>query len=362
MHEAVVMFSAYNFPAAEKGILNYDATSHRDDLKKYPNHIMPFLSDYYDDQKDVKVFAFKLTNLKPKTKYYFSMNMGNTDTREYYFETAPGPDEKYSLLFGGDSRTDREMRQEMNLLLKNLFKNDPSIVALVHGGDMITYGHDYGLWADWLEDYELINQDDGRVLPIIAARGNHELSKTLFNQVFGQSEKNIENNYYTSHFSNLSIINLNTNLSYGGNQKRWLKKELESLTSSKSINWIIPNYHKPAFPAVKTPSGALKHWVPIFEDFQVDLVFESDGHALKKTGPVYRGSLNKQKGIIYLGEGGLGVKLRTPKKADAWYFKDGYAVSKYHVFKVTPGEEKLNVKVILNDGSVFDQFDLHKKR
>ena len=39
--------------------------------------------------------------------------------------------------------------------------------------------------------------------------------------------------------------------------------------------WLAVQYHRPAFPAVKSPSGALQFWVPLFDRFNVDLVYEA---------------------------------------------------------------------------------------
>jgi hypothetical protein len=127
-----------------------------------------------------------------------------------------------------------------------------------------------------------------------------------------------------------------------------------SLATDKS-QWIIANYHRPAWPGVKRPGRALKHWVPLFEDHQVDLVFESDGHVLKKTVPIYRNRRDDAKGIIYVGEGGMGVPMRTPSKTTEWYLQaPGYAHSHYHVMSLAVTEEKLRLQIHLLDGSIFD--------
>jgi len=39
--------------------------------------------------------------------------------------------------------------------------------------------------------------------------------------------------------------------------------------------WLIAQYPRPAYPAVKSPSRALQSWIPLFEKFNVDLVCEA---------------------------------------------------------------------------------------
>ena len=68
----------------------------------------------------------------------------------------------------------------------------------------------------------------------------------------------------------LSLFNLNTNISHKGDQRKWLLNELESM--SKDHQWLLANYHRPAWPAVKSPGRALKYWVPIFEKYQLHVI------------------------------------------------------------------------------------------
>ena len=92
----------------------------------------------------------------------------------------------------------------------------------------------------------------------------------------------------------------------------------------------------------------------------MDLVFESDGHALKRTVPIFGGQRNNEKGIIYVGEGGLGVPLREAKLKDKWYFQPpGYAKSAYHFFSLNVTSENLTLEVIApKELKVLDNFSL----
>src|SRR5690606_950534 len=139
-------------------------------------------------------------------------------------------------------------------------------------------------------------------------RGNHEISSKLFDHVFMYPGGKVSN-YYVSRMGGLSLLVLDSQKSVAGDQKEWLSRILS--TESRTARWIVPNYHTPAYPGGKAPGEALQHWVPLFEKHQVDVVFESDGHVLKRTAPVYQGKVDHERGITYVGEGGLGVKLRT---------------------------------------------------
>src|SRR5262249_11778647 len=55
------------------------------------------------------------------------------------------------------------------------------------------------------------------------------------------------------------------------------------------------------------------HWVPLFEKHNVDLVLEHHDHTFKRTHPLRDGHVDKDRGILYLGDGSWG-RLRAPVK------------------------------------------------
>jgi hypothetical protein len=88
------------------------------------------------------------------------------------------------------------------------------------------------------------------------------------------------------------------------------------------------------------------------------MAFESDGHVLKRTVPIYQNKQDPVKGIVYVGEGGLGVKQRNPKK-DRWFLRSpGYATSKHHVMTLEVTPSRMIYTVDLPDGTVFDKMEL----
>lgn len=310
---------------------------------------------YYKEKKDW-LHAVKLSALKPDTTVYFCLKNGSEISEEYHFVTAPdNAKDPYFLLFGGDSRSDRDNRIRINKSIKELFESNPRIYALVHGGDMVWSGKDFPEFCDWMEDHMLTSTSSRRLLPLIVTQGNHETDAKLFNDIF-VLEGNLSNVYYMTKIGKLAIFNLNSNISAGGNQLDWLEEKLREITPD--IKWLFANYHRPAYPAVKSPGTAKKFWVPVFEKYQFDLIFESDGHVLKKTVPIFEDKMDMEKGIIYVGEGGLGVKQRTPE-TDRWYLKSpGYAESLHHYYQMEVREDIVKVEVLKEGNASFDTFKL----
>ena len=303
-------------------------------------------------------------DLQPGTPYKFEVICDGKKSARLYFVTSPGRDVPFSLLHGGDSRTDHANRRKVNqmmadLVTKSYQNEDPAdnIIALAHGGDFVNNGDNLGQWKAWLSDHQLTIGPDGRVLPVIPTRGNHDQSE-LFNQVFGFPPK--DKNYYAINLNPVvRWVTLNTEISTAGDQAKWLGKELKA--SRPKHRWLVAQYHRPAYPAVKTPGTALQSWVPLFEKHDVDLVCEADGHNIKRTVPI-RGNVQDKTGVVYIGEGGLGVAQRTPK-TDRWYLQPpGMASSASHVFQLTFHSDRLETHCICLDGTLADQFEIKPRK
>ncbi len=333
---------------------------HRDEIETGTGTIVPAYesgqynsSFLFQDNENPYYHLVQLDNLEADSKYYFRINQSDEEPASIYaFRTAPSRGD-FSLLIGGDSRSDQFMRLKMNHTMLQHWQEDERILALLHGGDYVEDGKVYGQWSQWLEDNQLIQKEDGELLPIIPTRGNHEDDALLFNQIFGYPGETDEA-YFKTTIADASFLILNTEISMSGSQYQWLKNQLKT---SQDEKWLIANYHTPAFPVVKRPGGNRQLWVPLFEQHGVDLAFESDGHAFKKTAPIYQEKIDHDRGLVYLGEGGLGVKQRSPK-SDRWFLQDsGVAMKKHHVMKLTVRADYLNIQAISEDADVFLEFE-----
>jgi hypothetical protein len=313
-----------------------------------------------------------VSGLKEHTKYYFRACSDSHCSDEYYLLTARSSGNNLKVLFGGDSRigtiqeedntpSKHQARKKMNRLIAKIVADNPDIMALIHGAD-------YGMrstWKylyHWFNDHELTITPDGRILPLIISKGNHD-HQIGFNENFylgDVSDRNADGYYYTTTFTNqIALITLNTETSMAGYQYQWLKKELKTLRSSNT--WLLVQYHKPAYPAVKSFDRedferVRKYWVPLFEEHHIDLALESDGHALKYTIPIKENAPHPE-GIIYIGEGGLGVPQRKTDNT-RWYFQNGgHASSHHHVWLLELDALQMNAFAIGENGDTIVSFN-----
>ena len=295
----------------------------------------------------------RLVGLTPSTTYYLTMESDGFATREFHFVTGPVDDRPFSILWGGDSRTDWKARAQVNQHIRKLAAADPSIIAFAHGGDYVMTGDLSGLWSRWMSDHEKTVTEDGRMLPVIPARGNHEAKGNQFDHVFNWPGGGLGKNYFAFKLgSEVFLITLNSETAAGGNQVKFLKK---ALVAQGKTRWLLAQYHRPIWPAFKAPGRAKPHWLPLFEKHNLDVVLEADGHTLKRTVPI-RHEMADPTGVVYLGEGGLGVPPRKPKM-DRWFIQSpGMAGSTNHVWKLSFSKEALKAEAILLDGKIADSY------
>lgn len=291
----------------------------------------------------------RLTDLRPDTRYDLTLETDGETKSGLWFRTAPAEDKEIELLFGGDSRSSQRDRQLMNRSMAGLLHERPKLLGLAHGGDYVATGRSLEQWTEWMSDHELTTTEDGQLLPVIPARGNHDVGE-LFGEVFDYEDDRIY--FATTIADEIRLITLNSETVTGGDQAAWLEEELQE--SRPEHRWLLAQYHRPLYPAVKVAGRALRDWVPLFEKYRLDLACEADGHCIKRTVPILFGKPDPE-GVVYIGEGGLGVGQRTPK-SHLWYLDEGgFASRGNHVQLLHFSGDSLHYESLGPDGKVLDE-------
>lgn len=263
------------------------------------------------------IFRAELSGLEPDTDYRFRVGL---DAAEQRFRTMPAKaTNTIHFVSGGDAgigpyavRTNRVAAAQ-------------SPMFVVIGGD-IAYanGESPGTFLRFLQNYSRdLRDDQQRMIPLLCCIGNHEVDGR-----FGQPRSKApffysffdglfpETGYATLDFGDyLSLVLLDTGHTspIGGAQTDWLAR---TLRDREEFPTVFVFNHVPAYPSVRpysamgNGSGNRKHWVPLFERYNVDAVFEHHDHAYKRTHPLIDGHQSKN-GIVYLGDGSWG-RIRTP--------------------------------------------------
>lgn len=301
----------------------------------------------------------RLNGLKPNTIYYFVIRDNENVSRRFSFKTAPDKPERISLISGGDSRNFRDARRSANKLVSKLRPH-----AVLFNGDM-TPDDTAGEWKKWLDDWQETIGSDGRIFPVIVARGNHEASNQSLIELFDVPNPNI---YYALNMGGnlLHITTLNTMIPANGEQLTWLEKDLQQ---SNNITWRLIQYHNAMRPHTKTKpeqDNLVANWAPLFLKYKVQLAIESDSHVAKWTYPIRPSNepgsdegfiRDDEKGTVYVGEGCWGAPLRDADDDKTWTRNSG----SFNQFNwIFVDANKVEVRVVLTDvsanvGQVKDQ-------
>jgi len=345
-----------SWTTAEEGStheVHYGTSAHGTDVSKYSDKQVCQKNGSYDQGKSGAYYHHAvIKGLKPATVYYFVLRSDGETSRQFYFVTAPEKAAKFSIIHGGDSRSGHLARCRVNMQIAETVKNNPRIICLAHGGDYIVDGRIWNQWRLWLSQHELTTGEDGRVLPVIPTRGNHDPGP-IYQEVFN-IDQGAPDWHTTQLGSDVAMVTLDTNVPGGGAQSEWLEEELKRLRPKST--WLLTQYHRPLYPAVKNAPAHTKIFAPLFDQYNVDLACESDGHCIKRTVPIRDGKADPT-GVVYIGEGGLGVGARTPK-ANLWYFDGGKTGKGHHFMQLDFAPETLRIRTILLGGEVFDDVEL----
>jgi acid phosphatase type 7 len=281
---------------------------------------------------DRTIHRAEITGLRPGQTYQFRTG---EFTRVYTFQTMPDNtiDAPVRFATGGDVRHNQEWMERTN---RAVMEYEPDFIAW--GGDLAYADGREDRVYRWYEFFDAVMNtlitDDGRVIPIIAAIGNHEgpgythrmpddyeetdewraRKYPYFFQLFampGQPGYNVLD--FADYMSFILLDSKHAN-DPGGVQADWLDRVLEERTE---IAHIFPLYHVPGIASVKGLNYRIEqievreYFFPRFEEHGIRVAFENHDHAYKRTPPMRNMEVvDEGEGVVYIGDGAWGVSTR----------------------------------------------------
>lgn len=344
----------------------YDTKPHEGNVEDYPHHLTAaFIPTVMVISDERALYVATLTGLEPGTEYYFVTGEKEYGmSRERKFRTLPGGDKSIRFVTGGDMGVDGFVIS----LLELAGEAEPDFGII--GGD-IPYANgllgDYGLWDKWLSNWDrLTTAADGRMIPIVAAIGNHEtndyesprldLRAPWYMSLFGRQGDTV---YYSRQFGdNMVLFALDSgHLVPHETQVPWLEQEM---ALHREVPFKFAVYHIPLYPAHRSYDGAgsalgREHWLPIFDRYGLTVGMENHDHVFKRTKPL-RGNQVVEKGTVFIGDGCFGREPRTIDPERRWYNEK--EASKAHFWVIDVAKDGLALKAIDAEGTEIDAFEL----
>lgn len=326
------------------------------------------------------IHTVEATGLQPDTSYAFRMSnvQAGFNSHFYQFRTMPATAEQpIRIAIGGDVRHRQAWMEQVN---EQAMRFDPHFI--VWGGDLAYADGGPDRFGNWVEFFDAMMNtlitEEGRVIPVIFGIGNHEVQRGYFHHG-GTDGIPVENTdafresiapYYYSLFAfpghpgygvldfgeYLSIVLLDTDHSgpIEGPQTEWLER---TLAERSHVTHLIPVYHVPAYPSVRSFDGRVsskvrEFFTPLFERHGVELAFENHDHAYKRTIPILNNEPNPN-GIVYIGDGAWGVGERPVHDADeTWYLERSQSMR--HAIILSIYGAFRDIKVIGREGEMLD--------
>ena len=369
-HTIVVTWKTVNADTGDNVL--YDIESREGNPEPYENsatgspHTYPGAGGYIHD--------VELTGLSPDSIYYFICG-GDEEgySAERSFRTPPEVPTSIRFVAGGDSRHGSETNwpEERDDISREMAKFNPSFVLFT--GDFVMTGSDQDEWNNWFaaaQEYWVDN--DGLTIPMITCIGNHEV---YYPQPSDYDPENEATNYYEQfclpgnerwysldfgpdlHITVLDSEILSRSDAWN-EQLSWLESDL---AEHESCTWKIAIFHRPAYSAgyhgQKTSGNDAvsrelirEDWVPLFDEYHVDLVVNAHDHDYERTYPLYDGTVQPY-GTTYVVSGGWGAPLRDVS-SQLW---TAYSAKKYNFTVVDISEDTLHMRAVDRYGETFDE-------
>lgn len=331
---------------------------------------------FTDDGSTTYIHEATLTGLTPNTKYEYRVGYGSDRRSDWYsLETAGAS--VYDVLIYPDSQSEE--------LVKDSAHRNPRTALYISMGDLVDNGEQDYQWRTWLNSIRPLSAN----VPLATTLGNHEMytldwkmrepyAYLNYFAVPPNGNETFNRCYYSYDFGDVHYVVLDTQL-YESNhednhdthhpdlydvQVQWLRQDLAANTKK----WTVVLMHRDPFQYAIDRPGASRDvgfneegvlFMPIFDEFNVDLVLSAHLHSYRNRGHV-RNFDRDASGPLYILTGIAGDTRRPKWKEHPLdvYVAPDRDKNNYMTMTVTPN--KLIVKAFLPDGTQLDESVIEK--
>lgn len=337
---------------------------------------------FTDDGSTTYIHEATLTELTPKTKYEYRVGYGSDRRSDWYsLETAGAS--VYDVLIYPDSQSGDYSQWEE--IVKDSAHRNPRTALYISMGDLVDNGEQDYQWRTWLNSIRPLSAN----VPLATTLGNHEMytldwkmrepyAYLNYFAVPPNGNEIFNRRYYSYDFGDVHYVVLDTQL-YESNhednhdthhpdlydvQIQWLRQDL----AANIKKWTVVLMHRDPFQYAFDRPGASRDvgfneegvlFMPIFDEFNVDLVLSAHLHSYRNRGHV-RNFDRDASGPLYILTGIAGDARRPKWKEHPLdvYVAPDRDKNNYMTMTVTPN--KLIVKAFLSDGTQLDESVIEK--
>ena len=337
---------------------------------------------FTDDGSMTYIHEGTIIDLTPDTKYEYRIGY-STDRRSDWYPLETAGAGEYEVLIYPDSQSGDYSGWEQ--LVKNSADRNPNAALYISMGDLVDNGEQAYQWRTWLDSIKPLSAR----IPLAPTLGNHEMytldwkmrePRAYLNYFDVPSNGNttFDRHYYSYDYGDVHYVVLDTQLyesTHEDNhdvhhpdlydvQVQWLRQDLASNTKK----WTVVLMHRDPFQYAFNRPGASRAagfdeegvlFMPIFDEFNVDLVLSAHLHSYRNRGHV-RNFERDASGPLYILTGIAGDARRPnwqQHPLDVYVAPDR---EKNNYMTMTVRPNRLVVRAFLADGTQVDQSVIEK--
>ena len=337
---------------------------------------------FTDDGSMTYIHEGTIIDLTPDTKYEYRIGY-STDRRSDWYPLETAGAGEYEVLIYPDSQSGDYSGWEQ--IVKNSADRNPNAALYISMGDLVDNGEQAYQWRTWIDSIKPLSAR----IPLAPTLGNHEMytldwkmrePRAYLNYFDVPSNGNttFDRHYYSYDYGDVHYVVLDTQLyesTHEDNhdvhhpdlydvQVQWLRQDLASNTKK----WTVVLMHRDPFQYAFNRPGASRAagfdeegvlFMPIFDEFNVDLVLSAHLHSYRNRGHV-RNFERDASGPLYILTGIAGDARRPNWQQHPLdvYVAPDREKNNYMTMTVTPN--RLVVRAFLADGTQIDESVIEK--
>lgn len=321
---------------------------------------------YDEDNVPPYTYGAYMQKLEPHKTYEYRIVNSDGTSPWFSFTTTKEDDNDYKVLVFGDSQsTDYSV---WGHTARVAYEKEPDGAFFIMMGDLSDNGEAWYQWRQWYENADILTSH----MAIAPVLGNHEAYsmewkfaepytyKALFALPYG-SPKGQSRMAYSFDYGDVHYVSLNTDYeelhqwypTMMEDEAKWLDDDLKKARDAKKR--VIVLMHRPAITATYNGTRDINGtWFePLFDKYDVPLVFTAHEHHYSRTKPIRYGKV-QDGGTVYIATGRSGTERyydTVKKKIDDVYYNPSEQPM-YLVLHVEPTDFVVTAYNV--DGSLID--------
>lgn len=269
---------------------------------------------------------------------YLTNHVGAPDPSETSELTVPTDAALVRLAVAGDVGTGDVNAYRTGAVMDTLDEQHAYDALLLLGDNIYDNGDPNNIQDRVLYPFGSVLDGDTTLLAVL---GNHDIRND--NGPAQAAALGMPNEWYSHTIADTTIIALDSNQADLPEQRRWLEGQL----AETSTRWIIVMMHHSAYSAGWHGNNAtvIEKFVPLFEQFDVDLVLSGHDHDYQRTKPI--------NDVTYVVTGAAAKTRPAGTNGDT-----AISWSTHSFVDITIYDDRIEIQAVDHDGRVIDTHTL----